>query len=52
MYGAIIRARRPGLGEASAAGVAPRITPIPVVGKGMLPVVEGDGSCCGETGCC
>jgi len=52
MYGAIIRARRPGLGETAASGATPRITPVVVTGKGTLPMVAGDGSCCGETGCC
>jgi SAM-dependent methyltransferase len=70
MYGAIIRARRPGPGETPAAGAPPRITPVAVAdkgvsvgqgvvagkgafaGKGTLPVVEGDGSGRGETGCC
>ncbi|MCJ7711852.1 MAG: arsenite methyltransferase, partial [Chloroflexi bacterium] len=52
MYGAIIRARRPGLDETSAGGTAPRITPVPVAGKVALPIVEGDGSCCGGTSCC
>ncbi len=52
MYGAIIRARRPGLDETSPGGTAPRITPVPVAGKVALPMVEGDGSCCGGTRCC
>jgi arsenite methyltransferase len=51
MYGAIIRARRPGLGEAAIDGAPARI--MPVTGRAELPVVEGgDGSCCGGTGCC
>jgi arsenite methyltransferase len=64
MYGAIIRARRPGLGETSAGGAMPRITPVAVAGTGVvageslvaatgtLPIVGGDGSCCGGNGGC
>jgi arsenite methyltransferase len=51
MYGAIIRARRPGLDEAAAEDAAVRVTP--VTARAALPVVGGgDGSCCGGTGCC
>lgn len=50
MYGAIIRARRPGLDESTATGSPPRITGLG--GPAGLPMVgEGD-SCCGDTGCC
>ena len=52
MYGAIIRARRPGLGEAAADGVAARITR--VAGRAELAVIgSGDSSscCCGTGGC-
>ncbi|MDP1828773.1 MAG: arsenite methyltransferase [Archangium sp.] len=57
MYGAIIRARRPGLNEAPAAA-PPRIVPLAVatpgtgIGTVELPVLVGDGGCCGGTGCC
>ena len=51
MYGAIIRARRPGLGETAADGVPALVTP--VAGRAPLAVIGGeDGSCCGGTGGC
>jgi SAM-dependent methyltransferase len=50
MYGAIIRARRPGLDETTATGRPPRITRLG--GPATLPLVGDDASCCGGTGCC
>jgi len=52
MYGAIIRARRPGLDEAAATATA-RISPLAGRDRG-LPVIDpgaADG-CCGGSGCC
>ena len=60
MYGAIVRARRPGPDEAPGVGTPPRIILLAAgaastgtgQGTGELPVVAGDGACCGDTGCC
>jgi SAM-dependent methyltransferase len=49
LYGAIIRARRPGLGATASDASPARITPL--FGKSELRIVGGDGSCCGGTGC-
>jgi SAM-dependent methyltransferase len=57
VYAAIIRARRPAIGEAvgSGAGAAARISiptaSVVATGTRTLDVVGGDGSCCGGGGC-
>ncbi len=50
MYGAIIRARRPGLDETSATGSPPRITQL--AGPGTGPLTAEDGGCCSGSSCC
>ncbi len=50
MYGAIIRARRPGLDESPAMGIPPRITQL--AGPGTVPIAAEDGGCCSGSGCC
>jgi arsenite methyltransferase len=52
MYGAIIRARRPGPDEVSQVTIPARFTP--VAGRGELRVVDAGAaeSCCGGSGCC
>ena len=49
MYGAIIRARRPGLDESPAMGIPPRITQL--AEPGTVPIAAEDGGCCSDTGC-
>jgi arsenite methyltransferase len=52
MYGAIIRARRPGLDEVAADTAAARISP--TADRGELRVIGADAAdgCCGDSGCC